>query len=156
MNIFTIPSRGGEPRQIPSETDQVFAAGPVMWSPDGAQLAFFSRDEGDGDDGTIKVIPATGGSSRMVTKVEAIWANKEMAWSPDSRRIAYNSPGEKFKIVSPEHGDIEEVSPSLEAVSIYHLDWSPDGKRLVFAGAGGGGSEFWMIGDFLAASTTAK
>ena len=154
-NIFVIPAEGGKPRPLTSEGDRVFGFGPVIWSPDGALLAFFSQDK-DSADGAIKVIPATGGTPRVVTKVKAIYANKEMAWSPDSRRIAYNSPGEKISIVSLEDGKIEEINPSLEGVGIYHLDWSPDGKRLVFAGASGGGSEFWMIGDFLPPSAGAK
>jgi hypothetical protein len=49
----------------------------VIWSPDGTLLAFFSRDN-DAADGTINVIPAIGGTARVVTKVEAIYANKEM------------------------------------------------------------------------------
>jgi Tol biopolymer transport system component len=154
-NIFVIPAEGGKPRPLTSEGDRVFGFGPVIWSPDGALLAFFSQDK-DSADGTIKVIPPTGGTSRVVTKVKAIYANKEMAWSPDSRRIAYNSPGDKISVVSLEDGKIEEINPSLEGVSIYHLDWSPDGKRLVFAGASGGGSEFWMIGNFLPPSASAK
>ncbi|MHC1766931.1 MAG: tetratricopeptide repeat protein [Verrucomicrobiia bacterium] len=154
-NIFVIPSGGGEPRQITSETDRVFAVGPVIWSPDGALMAFFSQDK-DTADGTIKVIPATGGTVRVVTKVEAIYANKEMAWSPDSRRIAYNSPKDKIKIVSLADGKVEDIDPSLPGVTIYHLDWSPDGKRLVFGGASGGDSEFWMVGDFLSVSASPK
>lgn len=154
-NIFVIPAEGGQAKQVTSEADSVFSVGPVIWSPDGALLAFFSQDK-DSAEGTIKVIPATGGTPCVVTKVKAIYANKEMAWSPDSGRIAYNTPGDKISIVSLEDGGIEEINPSLEGVSIYHLDWSPDGKRLVFPGSSGGGSECWMIGNFLPASAAAN
>jgi WD40 repeat protein len=151
-DIYIVSAEGGEARQITSESDRVFDTSPVLWSPDGKLLAFFSRDKDDAADGTLKVIPANGGEPRVVTQVQGIYANKEMAWSPDSRRIAYNSfrRDNKIKIVSLDDGSIVEIVPDLKDVKeIYHLDWSPDGKTLVFGGYTGGGPEFWTVGNFL-------
>jgi Tol biopolymer transport system component len=155
-NIYIVSASGGEPRQITSESDRVFSYGPVLWSPDGKLLAYFSRDKDDAVDGMLKVIPANGGEPRAVAKLQRIYSNEEMAWSPDAKRIAYNEPQNKIKIVSLSDGSIEEVEPDLKDVDIYHLDWSPDGERLVFAGYTGGGGcgghpcpEFWTIGNFL-------
>jgi Tol biopolymer transport system component len=151
-NIYIVRADGGEPRQITSESDRVFDAAPVLWSPDGTLLAYFSRDKDDAADGTLKVIPAGGGEPRVVAKVQRIYANKEMAWSPDGKRIAYNAfrPDNKIKIVSLDDGSIEAIEPDLKDVKeIYHLDWSPDGKTLVFGGYTGGGPEFWTVGNFL-------
>jgi Tol biopolymer transport system component len=77
-----------------------------------------------------------------------------MAWSPDGRRIAYNALKpesiDTIKIVSLEDGSIEEIEPNLKGVNeIYHLDWSPDGKNLVFGGYTGGESELMIMEDFL-------
>jgi len=156
-NIYIIPASGGEPRRITSESDRVFG-GPVLWSPDGKLLAYFSRDE-DSVDGTIKIIPANGGEPQVIAKVLHIYANKEMAWSPDGRRIAFNAhkPGSSntiisnfINIVSLEDGSIEEIEPNLKDVNeIYHLDWSPDGKTLVFGGYTGGGHELWFMEGFM-------
>jgi beta-lactamase regulating signal transducer with metallopeptidase domain/Tol biopolymer transport system component len=148
-NIYVISTEGGEPKKITSESDRVFDAGPVIWSPDGKLLAYFSRDKDDAGVGTLKVIPPEGGEPRVVARVEKIFANKEMAWSPDSKRIAYNAPDNKIKIVSLDDGRIEEIQPDLKDVNIYHLDWSPDGENLVFGGYTGGGPEFWMMENFL-------
>jgi Tol biopolymer transport system component len=164
-NIFVVPAEGGEPRQITSESDRVFA-GPVMWSPDGSCLAYFSRDRDDDDVGTIKIIPANGGIPKVVTKVRQIFANKEMAWSPDGRRIAFNAlrpesrntiVSDTIKIVSLDDGSIQEIVPDLKDVKeFYHLDWSPDGKTLVFGGYTGGGPELWLMEDFLPLVKTGK
>ena len=86
-----MPANGGEAKQLTSEADRVFTAGPVAWSPDGTSLAFFSRDNDDSDLGTIKTIPADGGEPRVVAEVRHIFANKELAWSPDGSRIAFNA-----------------------------------------------------------------
>jgi Tol biopolymer transport system component len=151
-SIYVIPAGGGEPRRISSESDGVFSTGPVLWSPDGKSLAFFSRDA-DSVDGTIKVIPAEGGLARAVAKAQKIFANKEMAWSPDGRRIAYNEPGNKIKIVALDDGKTVEIEPDLKDVKqIYNVDWSPDGKTLVFAGFTGADPEIWTISNFLPAA----
>ncbi len=150
-DIYLIPADGGEPRRVTSESDRVFSTGPVLWSPDAKWLAFFSRDV-DGVDGTIKIIPAEGGPPRIVAKVTKVFANKEMAWSPDGRRIAYNEPGKKIRIVALDDGKTVEIEPDLKDVKqIYNVDWSPDGKTLVFAGFAGADPEIWTISNFLLA-----
>ncbi len=151
-NIYVVPAEGGAARPITSESDRVFDTGPVLWSPDGKLLAYFSRDEDNAPAGTLKVIPVNGGEPQVVAKVQGIFANKELAWSPDGRRIAFNAvrPENKIKIVSLADGSIVEIVPDLKDVKeIYHLDWSPDGKTLVFGGYTGGGPEFWLIRDFI-------
>lgn len=148
-DIYVVPADGGEPRQLTSESDRVFEAGPVLWSPDGKLLAYLSRDKDDDADGTLKVIPPDGGEPRAVARVQHIYANKEMAWSPDSKRIAYNAVDNKIEIVSLENGSIKEIDPHLTNTNIYHLDWSHDGEKLLFAGWTGGDPEFWMMENFL-------
>ena len=92
-----------------------------------------------------------------MTRVQKIYANKEMACSPDSKRIAYNAPDNKIKIVFVDDGTVQEIVPDLKDVKeIAHLDWSPDGETLVFGGYTGGGPEFWTIADFPPLTTTAK
>jgi Tol biopolymer transport system component/Zn-dependent protease with chaperone function len=155
-NIYVVSVEGGEPRQITSEADRVFDTGPVVWSPDGMLLAYFSRDKDDAAVGTIKVISPEGGEPKIVTRVEKIFANKEMAWSADSKRIAYNAPDNKIKIVSLDDETIEEIMPDLKDVDIYHLDWSPDGKTFALCGYTGGGPEFWMMENFLPEAPVSK
>ena len=46
-------------------------------------------------------------------------------------------------------GSIEDIETGLVNVSIFNLDWSPDGKRFVFIGVKGGGNEFWFMENFL-------
>jgi len=156
-NIYIISADGGEPRQITSESDRVFDTGPVLWSPDGKLLAYFSRNKDDAADGTLKVIPPDGGKPRIVAKVERIFANKEFAWSPDSKRIAFNgSDNKNIKVVSINEGSLLDIKTGLTDPDIYNLDWSPDGNRFVFAGATGGNREFWLLDNFLPESTASE
>jgi Tol biopolymer transport system component len=88
---------------------------------------------------------------RVIGKVKGINVNKELAWSPDSKRIAFNSSSDEnvIKVVSLEDGNVVDIKTDLADSNIYHLDWSPDGKKLVFGGYKGGDREFWMMEDFL-------
>jgi Tol biopolymer transport system component len=147
-NIFIVNSMGGEPKPLTSESHKVFTTS-IGWSPDGRLLAYFSRDE-NSTDGTLNVIPLDGEAPRVVGKVKGIFINKELAWSPDSKLIAFNSSDDKIiKVMSLEDGNIVEIKTDLVDTRIYHLDWSSDGKKLVFAGYKGGGREFWLMEDFL-------
>lgn len=147
-NIYIVNSSGGEPKPLTSESHKVFP-GSIAWSPDGKLVAYFSRYE-NSIDGTISVIPLDGGEPRVVGKVKGIFINKELAWSPDSKRISFNSSDDKIiKVISLDDGNISDIETGLVDTQIYHLDWSPDGEKLVFGGWQGGDREFWLMEDFL-------
>jgi Tol biopolymer transport system component len=152
INIYIINSSGGEPKPLTSESDRV-NFGPIAWSPDGRLIAYYSRREEGQREGTLNVIPVEGGEPRVIGKVQGINVNKELAWSPDSQRIAFNGFGSErdkgIGVISLKDGSIVEIKTDLGDTNTYHLDWSRDGKKLVFGGYTGGGREFWLMEDFL-------
>jgi len=149
-DIFILPAAGGELRQLTSESDMV-AFGSIAWSPDGKLLAYLSIDnEWSPAGNTLRVIPAEGEESRIVAKLRREFeVNIELAWSPDSRRIALNDPS--IRIVSLDDGHVVDIDPHMSTTKIYHLDWSRDGEKLVFSGYQGGEVGFWLMENFLPA-----
>jgi Tol biopolymer transport system component len=147
--IYIIRNNGGEPIPLAGETNLVKPC-PIAWSPDGKLIAYYAGEIEAKGKGTLNVIPVDGGESRLIGEVKGIGIHKELAWSPDSGRIAFNDPeGKVIKVISLKDGSVEDISTGLVDTWIYHLDWSPDGSRLVFSGRTGGEREFWVMENFL-------
>jgi len=155
LNI--ISSSGGELQTLISESDNwVFSP---VWSPDGKMIAYLTKDKNASGETpmarTMNVIDVETGAVRVIGEVPNAHVNIELAWSPDSRRIAFN--GDKvIKVMNVDDGKIEEIKTNLVDVDIWHLDWSPDGGQFVFSGGKGGNAEFWLLENFLPDDKTKK
>ncbi|MDE7026116.1 MAG: peptidase S41, partial [Paramuribaculum sp.] len=86
-DIFTVPTSGGEARQI--TTSHAYDSAP-LWSPDGGQIVFRSNREGSDD---IFVIPAKGGTARRITTSSG--SELPIAFLPDGRLlfVTHGMPG---------------------------------------------------------------
>lgn len=120
------------------------------WSPDGRQIVYHSRQHGG-----LWVIPALGGLARQLTEF-----GSRPAWSPDGKTIAFQSDAPvdlsqtAFGALSPatlwlvaaEGGSPRPLTQTGEPRGGHGSPvWSPDGRRIVFASYGVGGSGLWMI-----------
>ena len=112
-------------------------------------IAYLTAEKEAPNTSNMNVINVFNGESRVVGEVPA-FGHIELAWSPDSKRIAFNEVGIKaIKVMSLSDGSIEDIKTGLVDAYIYHLDWSPDGERFVFGGATGGNKELWLMDGFL-------
>jgi serine/threonine protein kinase len=91
------------------------------WSPDGVQIAFFSR-------GAIFVVPALGGVPRQIISSTPDGSAYSPIWSPDGKRIAYVK-NNAIHIHHMETGRSEKISDVNEASC---LSWSPDGSQIAY------------------------
>jgi Tol biopolymer transport system component len=126
-HLYTIPARGGAPKQITISPDMI--AGSPSWSPDGNWIAF--------DDGSnIYIIPAQGGVPKQLTHSENI--ADYPAWSPNGKRIAYgatdddDSANVDFEIytIPARGGTPKQVTHNR--TDDYSPAWSPDGKMIAY------------------------
>lgn len=106
------------------------------FSPDGTKVAFVWDGEKQ-DNYDIYVKPLEGGSLLRITKDAA--GDGSPAWSADGRSIAFirysEKPGVSGVFIAPAFGGQERkvvaISPLAHIFDRY-LDWSPDGKTLVY------------------------
>lgn len=154
--LCIVPAEGGEITEIVAATG---SAGPnpgkVDWLPDGKVLAY-SSFHGDSMRG-ISLAPIDGGDSELIVKAEAGYWPMHVSWSPDGEKLAYSSykqePGNvavNIWIVSIESGKqhlLQITGHYLDEV--YHPEWSPDGKKIVFTGGQRSKNTLCLIRDFL-------
>ena len=84
-NIWTVATRGGEPRRLTSGAKRDTAP---RWSPDGRRLAFVSERQGDSRP-QLYVMPTDAGEAVRLT--EQAQGVSEPVWSPEGRRLAFLS-----------------------------------------------------------------
>jgi len=140
-DIWLVPSAGGASKRLTSGIDQV-ASAEIAWSPDGKTIAYFGKD------GTVRSIPAAGGTSRVLSKAsrgDVYFLG--LSWSPDGARLAYTD-FKQVLVIPASGGEPEVVHPGFEGV-VLQLDWSPDGQTFAFTGVMGGEEEVWLMSDFL-------
>ena len=97
-------------------------------SPDGKRAVFAAR-------GDVFTVPAKEGSIRNLTRTPGI-REKQVAWSPDGRWIAYISDrtGEDEIYIAPQDGVGQGTADHqrLQGLQVRPA-WSPDSKKLAWA-----------------------
>jgi dipeptidyl aminopeptidase/acylaminoacyl peptidase len=143
LHLFLLPARGGEVTQISSgDFDHYMPA----WSPDGRWIAFVSKRDADADRAlnfdVFIMEPKPGATPRKMSNFAGADNDPEwespLAWSPDSRRLAWIQGGEDkwiyYTPVAPVVADI--VSGVAARVGppdrwIYSPHFSTDGQSLL-------------------------
>ena len=77
-DLWTVPASGGVARRLTSGLGEV--SRPFL-SPDGAQLAFVGRDEGEAE---VYRMPAQGGPARRLTYLGGTFC-RTAGWTPDGK-----------------------------------------------------------------------
>jgi len=100
-------------------------------SPDGKKLAYMEN----GTKLHIAEIKENGDLGATVTLIDAWYGASGIAWSPDSRYIAYSRSDLNFNnevFIQAVDGKSEAVNVSMHPGSDYGAQWSKDGSKLAF------------------------
>lgn len=132
-DVFTAPAGEGEVRNL-TRSQGVRERGPV-WSPDGAQVAYWSDRSGEYE---LYVRPADGsGEERRLTTdgaTDPVWRS-DARWSPDGTKIAFSDHRTRLRVLDVASGDVTTVDHGNYGDVTDHR-WSPDGRWLAYTKAG--------------------
>ena len=126
--------------EIPAERARQGDLGSVRYSPDGTMIAFLQAPAGDTNQLRIFVMNADGTGLRPLTTETGSWTETDLAWSPDSKRIAFDrwlkneSTGtwdiQPIGIASVSDGAVTSLGPTPVSDGAW-FDFSPDGASLI-------------------------
>jgi Tol biopolymer transport system component/DNA-binding winged helix-turn-helix (wHTH) protein len=141
MDVYVVRAAGGEPKRL--TFDNVFIGG-LDWTPDGGYIVFSSDRLGVR---SLWKVRASGGEP------EPLPVGQGGAWFPSlsriGRRLAYAQSSEDVNIWRYEVPRVPGLStPPTKLIASTHVDlsqqFSPDGKRIVFASGRSGSVEIWV------------
>ncbi|MGI8884022.1 MAG: S41 family peptidase [Pyrinomonadaceae bacterium] len=140
QNVWS-QTRGGQPKQLTNFTD-----GRVLWanlSQDGKELVFERNfriwkmnADGGGKANEIPIILRGTAASPLTERVNISTQIRELALSPDGKKVAVVSRGEVFAASAKDGGEAVRITRSVAPESF--VSWSPDSRKLVYASERGG------------------
>jgi formylglycine-generating enzyme required for sulfatase activity/Tol biopolymer transport system component len=139
--IYVMNADGSNPRRL---TNHRLWDGFPDWSPDGAQIAYYSYV--NNKNWVIKVMDADGSNSRQLT--DSGVCDGAPHWSPDGTRITYDSGDctgdhREIYVISVDGG--APVNLSNNAADDMLAAWSPDSTQLVFSSNRDGNYEIYVM-----------
>jgi Tol biopolymer transport system component len=126
MDLWTVSVDGSHLKRLAATGDVLS----IAWSPDGKHIAFVDgsrlEDSSSGAVADIYVVDADGSNLRRLAR-GFTGLGREVAWSPDGARIAFQDASQRVAVIDAEGGMPKVVTQDGEAPA-----WSPDGTRIAF------------------------
>ena len=156
--VYIMSRLGGDERKLSDfdvHFDRIGRFGQLSWSSDGQYIAAMgSSTQRPGESTGIYLLPVRGGSPRLVTRTVAPRSDRDPAFSPDGRRLAYFSCDNccwsgcdvmRLELNSDFTAAGEPRRLTSLAIQMEGATWARDGRTLVFASVMNGFQYLWRV-----------
>jgi Tol biopolymer transport system component len=110
------------------------------------KIAFVSNRDGHNE---IYVMNADGSGQTRITTTANNVDNRDPAWSPDAKQIAFfsnrDNPGADMELWIMNADGSSPRQLTANTVDDFSVDWAPDGKKLVFTSSASAGGNLSLI-----------
>ena len=144
--VMVVDADGGPEESIVTPTD--FAIEDLVWSPDGARLAFAGRRGRQGAF-SVHLLPLDGSAPQRLTAPASTYpGDLDPAFSPDGRLLAFVRTEldgrQDVAVVTVGGGRVRRLAREQKGVT--GLDWTADGREVVYAANRDGAAGLWRVG----------
>lgn len=144
-SLYLVPTAGGSARKIFDLGER--AVRNVTWSPDGTTLAFSAEQTPHAPFALSLLALNTFAEQRLTQPPDDYGGDLELAFSPEGRMIAFSrSAVEKVDdiyVVPRAGGEIKRLT--FDRAEITGLDWTTDGRHIVYSSDREGSPALWRI-----------
>jgi Tol biopolymer transport system component/serine/threonine protein kinase len=146
--IFMVPALGGPERRLqPSYPRIDWWLTSLSWSPDGKLIAFPAADSPQESPGLFLLSVDTLEKRRLTSTSEQYLGDGYPVFSPDGQTLAFIRQSSELVMdiyLVPVSGG-EPRRLTFDDRQLWGLDWTPDGREIVFSSMRGGGCSLWRI-----------
>lgn len=127
--VVTVPAEKGDARNVTNSTGANDRA--PTWSPDGTRIAYFSDASGEYE---LHVRRQDGSGEPQKFKLTGSGLYERMAWSPDSRKIAYVDISQTLYVLDMATGAAKKINadPIVGQARTLTPVWSHDSKWVAY------------------------
>ena len=145
--VFITQSLGGAEREVIAPSPREIES--LVWSPEGDALAYSARSEPGAAFGLYLLSVETREEHRVTSPPDSYFGDFDPAFSPDGGRLAFTRSeieGVQDVYVVPTEGGEEALRQlTSDGAEVTGLDWSADGREVIFASNRGGASSLWRV-----------
>jgi Tol biopolymer transport system component len=142
--VFVVPALGGPERKLGHTSAKWFPGrawyAKLAWSPDGRFLAMVDRESPTGTDSIFLLTIESGEKRRLTSPPPHSLGDASPAFSPDGRMLAFERAAGNLvsdiylQGVSAGGASLGEPTQlTFDRRGIFALDWTPDGREIVFS-----------------------